>query len=172
MRIAGLIGSVVLTGALVGCAHHNQPGATAPQGYAPTTPAAVCPLAQLQGVHATVSNIEHGVAITFTAPKSELDQLRDNVHAMADANDKEGNAFAACPCGQSGTATGVTEAMPRPAADSSVKDTDTGAILKLTAKNDDQVQALRSAVREDVKALKESCLGQQQIQQPGEPPSR
>lgn len=161
MRIAGLIGSVVLTGALIGCAQHNKPGVTAPQGYAPTTPAAVCPLAQLQGVHATVSNIDHGVAITFTGPKSEVDQLRDNVHAMADANDRHGNAFAECPCGQLGAATGVTEAMPRPAADAKVKDIDTGAILKLTAKSDEQVDALRGAVREDVKALKESCLNKQ-----------
>lgn len=161
MRIAALIGSVVLTGALVGCAEHNQPGATAPQGYAPSAGiAAACPLAQLQNVHASVSDIDHGVAITFTGPKSERDQLRDNVHSMADANDKQGNAFAACPCGQSSTATGVTEAMPTmPAADSSVKEIETGAILKLTAKNDSQVDALRAAARDDVKALK-GCLNQ------------
>ncbi len=162
MRIAALIGSVVLTGALVGCAHHNQPGATAPQANANPSAgiAAGCPLAQLQKVHASVSDIDHGVAITFTGPKSERDQLRDNVHSMADANDKQGNAFAACPCGQSSTATGVTEAMPTmPAADSSVKEIDTGAILKLTAKNDSQVDALRAAARDDVKALK-SCLNE------------
>jgi hypothetical protein len=160
MRIAALIGSVVLTGALAACAQHNQPGATAPQGYAPSAGiAAGCPLAQLKNVHATVSDIDHGAAIIFTAPKSDRDQLRDNVHAMADANDKQGSAFAACPCGQTNAATGVTEAMPGPAADASVKDITTGAILKLTAKSDGDVDSLRSAVRDNVKALDKSCLG-------------
>lgn len=167
MRVAGLIGSVVLTtAALVGCGHHNQPGATAPQGYAPTTGVAAaqaCPLANLEHVHATVSEIDHGVAITFTSPKHERDQLRDNIHAMQDANDKQGNAFAVCPCAQMGGATGVTEAMPRPAADASVSDIDTGAILKLTAKDDKQVDALRSMVREDLKSLK-TCINEQQKQ--------
>ncbi|HEX8795255.1 MAG TPA: hypothetical protein VF765_30110 [Polyangiaceae bacterium] len=152
----------MLTGALVGCAEHNQAGATAPQGYAPTSAmAAACPLAQLKGVHATVQDIDHGVAITFTAPKREVDQLRDNVHSMADANDKQGNAFASCPCGQKGTAaTGVTEAMPGPTADASVTEIETGAILKLKAKDDSQVDALRSSTRENVKALKTGCLNQ------------
>lgn len=160
MRIAGLIGSVVLTGALAACAHHPQPGATAPQGYAPSVGlSAGCPLAQLKDVHATVTDIDHGVAITFTGPKSDRDQLRDNVHAMADANDKQGSAFAACPCGQTNSATGVMEAMPGPAADASVKEIMTGAILKLTAKNDSEVGALRAATRDNVKALDKSCLG-------------
>ena len=160
MRIAGLICSVVLTGALFGCAHENKPAASAQQGYGPSSGiAAGCPLAQLQNVHATVSDIDHGVAITFTGPRNERDQLRDNVHAMADANDKQGNAFAACPCGQTNPNTGVTEAMPGAAADSNVKDISTGAILKLTAKNDSEVDALRSATRENVKALDKSCLG-------------
>ncbi len=56
-------------------------------------------------------------------------------------------------------ATGVTEAMPHPAADSKVSEIDTGAILKLTAKSDAQVDELRSAVRDQVKALK-SCINQ------------
>jgi hypothetical protein len=160
MRIVGLIGSVVITAALVGCAEHNKPGATAPIGYAPSAGmAAACPLAQLQNLHATVTDIDHGVAITFTGPKSERNQLRDNVHAMADANDKQGNAFAACPCGQANKTTGVTEAMPGPAADASVKDISTGAILKLTAKNDSEVDALRSATRDNVSALDKGCLG-------------
>ena len=160
MRIAALIGSVVLTGALVGCAEHNKAGATAPQAYAPSAGiAAGCPLAQLQNVHATVSDIDHGVAITFTGPKSERDQLRDNVHAMADANDKHGSAFAACPCGRTNPATGVMESMPGPAADATVKDIMTGAILKLTAKNDSEVQTLRSTTRDNVIALDKSCLG-------------
>jgi hypothetical protein len=163
MRIAGLIGSVVLTCALAACARHNEPTAAAPQAYSPSSGmiGAACPLAQLHAVRATVANVDHGVTITFTAPKREVDELRDDVRAMADANEKLGNAFAACPCGQMSAATGVTEAMPSPAADSSVSDVDTGAVLKLTAKKESQVDALRSAIRDDVKALRKSCLEQE-----------
>jgi hypothetical protein len=68
-------------------------------------------MAQLRDIQAFVSDMNDGVAITFTAPYAEVDQLRQNVRAMADAQDMMGNAFAACPCGQ-GLGTGVAEAMP------------------------------------------------------------
>ena len=77
MRIAGLICCVVMTGALAACAH-NEPTATVAKAYSPTSGmvGAACPLAQLGGVHATVADIDHGVAIAFTAPKREVDELR------------------------------------------------------------------------------------------------
>jgi hypothetical protein len=174
MRIAGLIGSIVLAGALGACAEHEQ-GATAPQGYTAASGVAaartVCPLAKLTGVHATVSEIDKGVAITITEPKHDIDTIRDNVHAMADANDKQGNAFAACPCGATNAAAGATEAMPRPAADASVKNIETGAILKLTAKKDSDIDALRSFTHDDVMALKRSCLKERLEQEREREPS-
>lgn len=171
MRIAALIGSVVLTGALAACAHHPSTSASAPQGYSPTGAAASCPLAQLRNVNATVTDIDKGSAITFTAPKSQVKQLRDNIHAMADAQDKMGDAFAYCPCSEiGGVAAGAAEAqgqsmgqtsgqaINKVAASSSVEEIPTGAILKLVAKNDHDVQTLRSQIRNDVDALNRSCL--------------
>lgn len=173
MRIAGLIGSVVVVGALAACAHTNQPNAAAPQGYSPTSGVS-CPLAQLTGVKAVVTDIDKGSAITFTAPKSEIDQLRDNVHAMADANDKQGDAFASCPCasggrmgnaeqqgGNQGTLGSTNVQAPNYSAvkaDSSVEEIPTGAILKLKAQKKGDVQTLRSEVRSNVDSLNRSCL--------------
>jgi hypothetical protein len=161
MRIAGLIGSFAVAGALAACAHHETTGATAPQGYSPISAlsggAGSCPLARLEGVHATLSEMRNGVAITFTAPESELDRLRENVHAMADANDKQGNAFAECPCGAAAPAIGAAE-MQRVKADASVEETPGGVILKLTAKHPGDVHMLRSNIRSDVDALNYTCL--------------
>jgi hypothetical protein len=131
-------------------------------------------MARLLGVHATVADIRDGVAITFTGPAGELEQLRANVHAMAEANDKKKDAFAACPCAQR-AALGSAEKMPaekgaatalpstRPVAllaTAKVDETATGAILKLTAKDKADVAALRNTVREDVHTLRKSCLNQ------------
>lgn len=185
MRTAGSILGIVLAAALGACAHHQAQ--TAAQAPSQAQVAAACPIAQIPGVHASVADINKGVAITFTGPQNALDQLRDNVHKMADANDKQGDAFAVCPCA-SMTAQGAAEAMPGQAgavqalplksirANSSVRDIDTGAVLKLEAKNKGDVQALRDAVRQNVRGLREGCLSQQApteqqpYQQPGQQP--
>jgi hypothetical protein len=174
MRAAGYFLGAVLAASLGACAH---PGAQAPTA-APAAKAAAapsCPLARLQGIHATVADIRDGVAITFTGPSGELDQLRANVHAMATANDKQKDAFAACPCAER-AALGSAEKMPasekgtateRPSvrpvavlATAKVDDTATGAILKLTAKDKADATALRNIVRGDVHTLRKSCLNQ------------
>jgi hypothetical protein len=160
MRIGGLIGSFALAGALVACAHNEPTGATAPQGYSPISAlrsATSCPLAQLKGVHATVGDIRKGVAITFTAPASEVDRLRENVRAMAEANDKQGDAFAYCPCGAAAPALGAAE-MQRPKAEASVEEIPNGAVLRLTAKHGGDVHMLRSNILSDVDALNYACL--------------
>lgn len=171
MRIAGSIIGIALAAALGACAHHNvqSAGAQAPQEGA----AASCALAQLKGVHASVADIHDGVAITFTGPESGLDQLRDNVKAMADANDKQGDAFAVCPCAQP-TALGSAEPMPGeaaattiPRAESKVEETSTGAILKLTTKDNSQIAALRAMARKNVHAFKKACLGKGAIENKG-----
>jgi hypothetical protein len=159
MRIAGLIGSLALTGALVSCAHHETTGATAPQGYSPISAlrgAGACPLEKLEDVHATISEIRKGVAVTFTAPANEVDRLRENVHAMADANDKQGDAFASCPCGAPTPALGAAE-MQRVKADASVDEIPSDAVLKLTAKHPGDVHMLRSNIRSNVDALNYNC---------------
>jgi hypothetical protein len=121
-----------------------------------------------------VADIRDGVAITFTGPQGELEQLRDNVQAMADANDKKGDAFAACPCGVSERAMGAAESMPadhgsaetggrqtsvKPLADAKVDDIPTGAVLRLKAKDATEAAALRSATRENLRAMRKNCLG-------------
>jgi hypothetical protein len=173
MRTAGSILGIALIAALAACAHQRAQTAGAQAARVPETSAAACPIAQLRGVHATTADIKDGVAITFTAPHNELSQLRDNVKAMAKSNDKQGDAFAACPCAEHGTA-GAAEAMPgehgrtlmqppaavvTPRADSKVEEISTGAILRLTAKDTSQVAALRTAARENVHAFKKSCVG-------------
>lgn len=191
MRTAGSILGIALALALGACAHHNaQGGAQAAQPGGAV--AAACPMAQLRGVHATVADIKDGVAITFTAPESERDQLRDNVKAMIDANDKQGDAFASCPCAQGGGgAMGTAEAMPgekgergqtamqpgtgtlvavtiMPRADAKEEDISTGAILRLTAKDGSQVTALRKVARNDVHAFKKTCVS---VSGPAEEPT-
>jgi len=185
MRTAGSILGIALAAALGACAHHAPPAATA-AATPPTAANAACPMA-FTGVHASVADINKGVAITFTGPQNALDQLRKNVHAMSDANDNQSDAFAVCPCA-SIAPQGAAEAMPgQPGAvqalplksiraNSNVQEIDTGAVLKLEAKNKGDVQALRDAVRQNVKAMRKGCLSeqapteQQPYQQPGQQP--
>jgi hypothetical protein len=172
MRTAGTILGIALAAALCACAHETAqgPGAEAQAKATATT----CPLAQLRGVHATVADIAGGVAITFTAPQSELDALKKNVHAMAEASDKQGDAFAACPCAEAGAAPGAAEAMPGeshggrtsmqgptralPPASAKVEEISTGAILRLKPKDDAQLGALRTTVRQNIHTLRRACL--------------
>jgi hypothetical protein len=173
MRTAGYLLGALLAASIGACARHNVQGAGAQSAQGPGA-ATACNIAQLHGVHATVADIKDGVAITFTGPAGSLDQLRDNVHAMADANDKQGDAFAACPCAQR-VPLGSAEAMPSNEAptgttnpsktggahlqsSAKVDEIATGAVLKLTAKEVADVSALRAAVRDDMHALKKNCL--------------
>jgi hypothetical protein len=176
MRTAGSFLGIVLAAALGVACMHNAQGPTGPeQAYNPA--AGSCPLASLRGVHAAVADTKDGVAITFIAPEVEVKQLRDNVHAMADANDKKSDPFAACPCG-SQRAMGTAETMPsesgtrttlvKPLADATVDETPTGAVLKLSAKDKSQVDALRTAARENIHAIRKNCLGQT-APQPSQP---
>jgi hypothetical protein len=183
MRTAGTILGLALAALLGACAHETARTAGVP-AQAPGTVTS-CPLAQLHGVHATVADIREGVAITFTAPQSELDALKQDVHAMADANDKLGDAFATCPCAEAGAAAGSAEAMPgetgatggqpsmqgatrgMPPASSKVEEISTGAILRLTAKDNSQIGALRSTVRQNMHMLRRACFTPQGETAPG-----
>jgi hypothetical protein len=177
MRTAGTIFGVALAALMGGCAHETAqaPGVQAQAQGTVTS----CPLAQLRGVHATVADIQDGVAITFTAPQSEVDALKQDIHAMADANDKMGDAFAFCPCAETGPAPGAAEAMPSepgatpgersiqgapramPPASAKVEEISTGAILRLNAKDSSQIGALRSTVRQNMHTLRRACFAPQ-----------
>ncbi|HEY1696023.1 MAG TPA: hypothetical protein VGG39_27840 [Polyangiaceae bacterium] len=121
MRTSACIAGFAIVALLGACSHQNTQTARYGQNEGAQATAAssnrlasnveACPMAQLRDIQAFVSDMNDGVAITFTAPYAEVDQLRQNVRAMADAQDMMGNAFAACPCGQ-GLGTGVAEAMP------------------------------------------------------------
>lgn len=175
MKTAGPILAIALAAALGACAQHNAQSAVAPnpgRGVTAQGAAGTCPLAQLHNLSATVEDTPDGVAITFTGPRDDRDQIRENVHAMEDANKKQGDAFASCPCGQAQSAGaaeaqgaqpgGLTsvQAAPRAAvaADAAVDNISTGAVLKLTAKNKGEIGALRDQAREDVQALRTECL--------------
>jgi hypothetical protein len=133
-------------------------------------------------------DISDGVAVTFTGPQSEVDQLREEVRDMADANNNEGNPFAGCPCAGN-HARGSAQAMPKGSnaendrknggrsdgspgsasmqspsgnllAHAKVEEISTGAVLELSAKDKGQVQPLRSEVRSAVKSMRNNgCLG-------------
>src|SRR5258708_25799451 len=105
-RTAGSILGIALAAALGACAHNNAAQGTAqtPEPGQASASSASCPLAKLQGVRLVATNTRDGVAITFAAPQGEVDQLRQNVRDMAEANDRSGDAFASCPCSMTGKA--------------------------------------------------------------------
>jgi hypothetical protein len=164
MRTAGYVLCTLLAAAVGGCAH-GTPGPT--QAAQAKAAAPTCPLAKLSNVHAIVADIRDGVAITFTAPEGELDQLRNNVHAMAEANDAKSDVFAACPCAEAPP--GAAEKMPATAleqaatqplrvkAEAKVDEIATGAVLRLTAKDHKDINALRAEVKDDLHAFKKNC---------------
>jgi hypothetical protein len=174
MRVAGTVVAIALAATLGACEHEQGRASMQARG-------AVCPLANLQGIHATVSDIPGGVAITFTGPTAQVEKLRANVDAMATENDKRGDAFAACSCGvdeSSGAAelqspdfrepgyrnydarprSTAYPVTPKPLADSRVEDISTGAVLRLTALDPSRAQALRADTRANVAALQKNCL--------------
>jgi hypothetical protein len=170
MNTAGPILGIVLVAALGACVHTvtRVPVGTSAR-IAPT-----CPLAQLHNLDGSVTNTPEGVAITFTGPHDDLNQIRNNVRAMEDANRRRRDPFAACPCGRAPSA-GAAEAqganrerggrasmqppLPRGpiAADASVKEIPTGAVLTLTARNRGEIGALRSQARENVEGILTTC---------------
>jgi hypothetical protein len=183
MRTSAAICVLLLASALGACAREGTGGQTNTANNNRETQGGACSLAQLKGIDATVADATNGVAITFTSSKGDtnLEQLRENVSAMATANDEQGDAFAACPCAERAHRMGSTEAMPggseivgyaregtaydrataRPiAADASVDKFATGAVLTLSAKDSSQAGALRSEVRQNVHALRQQCINE------------
>ncbi len=182
MKTVGCVVAVALAAAVGACSHNNQSaGAESAQAQAYQT--ASCPVSQLPGVHATVADTQDGVAVTFTGPQNELDQLRQGVKTMASTNEKQGSPFAMCPCAFNQT--GSAEQMPggpsaqgntwgggagntamQPSAipaDSKVEQIPTGAVLMLTPKDKSQAQALRDEVRTEVTSMKQNgCLSRSQ----------
>jgi hypothetical protein len=175
MKTAGPLLGIVLVAALGACVH-TYTRSVVPIGVSARAReiAPTCPLAQLHNLDGSVTNTPDGVAITFTGPHDDLDQIRDNVHAMEDANRRRGDAFAACPCGRAPSA-GAAEAQganperggrtsmqptrpSRPiAADASVREIPTGAVLRLTARNRGEIGALRNQARENVEGILTTC---------------
>jgi hypothetical protein len=165
MKLTSSMIALALGAALAACSH-EEPQQTGQMSAQAPTASAACPISQLRGVRASVTDIKDGVAITFTAPEDQLDALRKGVHAMADSNDNKGDAFAVCPCASTNLY-GATETMPgsnmpyaQPRADSKVEDIPTGVVLKLSAKDKGQAMALRTAALHKVESFKSACLGQ------------
>ena len=176
MKFVGSIVAVALGVAVGACAHQPAPAAGPSSAEAQ---ARSCPMAQLTDVHVAVRNIHDGIAVAFTAPAAEVEQLRANVRGMADANDRYGDAFAGCPCGVNPTSLGAAERMPTghgtaggpsetngtpdlgpPRATASVVDLVNGAELQLSAQDWTRVESVRSATREYAHAMGRNCLGE------------
>jgi hypothetical protein len=127
---------------------------------------AACPV--LKHAAESIGDTKDGVAIAFSAPTDEVNQLRTRVHALADRQNANPGA-AACPCPsekgvtmkQPEKRTGVTNVQPEaqmPAATASVKNFAGGAQLILTPKDPAQLKALRAHVRAHRDQLR-SCVG-------------
>jgi hypothetical protein len=127
-----------------------------------------CPLASVPGVRALVQDTPGGVQIAVAGPEGQIDKIRENVRAMATTNNQQGDPFAPCACAlksegaaesmpSSGSASQLQAARLIPLSNAEVEQTSSGAILKLTAKDPNQVDSLRVRTREEVSALK-NCL--------------
>jgi hypothetical protein len=127
-----------------------------------------CPLAMVPGVRTMVQDTPDGVQIVAVGPEGQVDSIRQNVRAMATTNNNQGDPFAPCSCALE--APGATESMPSstpyaslqaarliPLSSASVEQIPSGGILKLTAKDPNQVNSLRTRTREEVSALR-NCL--------------
>jgi hypothetical protein len=127
-----------------------------------------CPLAMVPGVRTMVQDTPEGVQIVAVGPEGQVDIIRQNVRAMATTNNNQGDPFAPCSCALE--APGATEQMPQsspysalqaarliPLSSATVEQIPSGAVLKLSAKDPNQVNALRTRTREEVSALR-NCL--------------
>jgi hypothetical protein len=169
MRISRSIvgmGIAALAVQLGACANTSKTQAktTPPQN----TAVANCPLAMVPGVRTMVQDIPEGVQIVAVGPEGQVDTIRQNVRAMATTNNNQGDPFAPCSCALE--APGATESMPSstpyatlqaarliPLSSATVEQIPSGGILKLSAKDPNQVSALRTRTREEVSALR-NCL--------------
>jgi hypothetical protein len=96
------LGSLVVATAcatLLGCSHESQTGSVSEPYTAQSQSVSTgCPVHGQSDVQATVSDMQDGVAITFSGQQRELDSLRATLRAMDEANASRGDAFASCPC--------------------------------------------------------------------------
>jgi len=132
-----------------------------------------------------VSDVRSGVAVTFVAPESEREKLREIVRDMATpAAGTRTDIFAGCSCAAARAAAGpmspssMSPGAPRPtsagvtgpasereeqraplvfAALAREDDTATGAILLLRARTNTEATALSTAVREKLGAMQDGC---------------
>lgn len=124
----------------------NPPGQTGRGGQA----ACGCPM-MVPGATASVADIDGGVAITWSAPPSEVASLRGRIHGMAQ---QKGGMMAACSCHAGAPTQGMTSMQAMPPADVRADDVEGGARLTFTAKNPADVPALRTHVHVHMEHMK------------------
>ena len=166
MRITGSVLGVLLATSLGACMNSSkQQAKTTPPA---NSAVASCPLAQVPGVRAMVQDTPDGVQIVVAGPEGQIDRIRENVRAMATTNNNQGDPFAPCACALQSA--GAAETMPStqqsnalqaarliPLSNAEAEQTPTGAVLKLTPKDKNQVEWLRTRTREEVSSLR-NCL--------------
>jgi hypothetical protein len=118
---------------------------------------AICPMG-VAGTAVATSDTPDGVAIAFTTPKGDVDELRAHVRRMADLHNASGTTVVASLRGPNNASTlspsdhvadtacggmGMSGGMMMPPASASVADVDGGARLVLTPKDPAQLVALR-----------------------------
>ncbi len=125
------------------CPYGHGPGGPAaasgecPHGHGrgPGMAAGMCPL-QVEGTAARAEDVEGGAAIVFTTT-GDVAELRRRVAAMAEHHAAHAEGACACPM-----------AASTPAHEARAEDVDGGARLVLTTSDPEDVEALRSNVRE------------------------
>lgn len=160
--------------AVAGCSHANVDPAPRPAA-ATASPASAsdpqvgygCPTA-LPGAAASVTDIDNGVAVTFTGPANEEPALRSRAHWLTDQHAlamQRGTGTGSygmpmmqgCPC-MGGMGCGMMHGpwmqggpgmmgMPSVLSDVAITDVPGGARVTLTARNAADIPALRSDVR-------------------------
>jgi hypothetical protein len=99
MKTLGSLVAVTACAALLGCSHEAQMSSVSePYTAQSESVGSGCPVHGQSDVQATVSDMQDGVAITFSGQQRELDSLRATLRAMDEANASRGDAFASCPC--------------------------------------------------------------------------
>jgi len=155
-RSTALITASLIAAALFGCSSATPSGET-PSGDQGSS---MCPI-ELSGTTVTVVDVPGGVALSFSTVPRNVRELRDRVTRLAQYyNDPPTGLtpFGGAPLSDPSGATpmGVPQQgvqTARPPSSASVEETDSGARLVLTPRDDTRLPRMREQVREDALAM-------------------
>jgi hypothetical protein len=148
------------------------------------TMAAICPMG-VPGTAVATSDTPDGVALAFTTPKGDIDELRAHVHRIANMHNALGTTTVASLHGPNDTSPpnapdklansplcggmGMSGGTMMPLASASVVDVDGGARLILTPKDPAQLVALRQHARICASRMQQGQCGIMSREGPSKP---